>query len=159
MAWTPSTTALGSTDENINISFNPTYIDDSIDPITGLAGTTALPVTITAIEAHPTINVGSSISGYYSDSFDYGIIYKNINRQMVNTTKFSYITNPYEIISYSPNMSMSKIFTYTAVATSTVNNVTTVVSTQTYEVTVNNNWDTGKTRLKSAIAQTRLVSR
>ena len=91
MAWTPSTTALGSTDENVNISFTPTYIDDSIDPITGLAGTTALPVTITATEAHPTITVGSSISGYYSDSFDYEITYKNINRQMVNTTKFSFI--------------------------------------------------------------------
>jgi hypothetical protein len=155
MAWTPSSTALGSTDENVNISFTPTYIDDSIDLITGLPGTTALPVTITATEAHPTITVGSSISGYYSDSFDYGIIYKNINRQMVNTTKFSFITNPYEIISYSPNMSMSKIFTYTATAKSG----STVVSTQTYEVTVNNNWDTGKTRLKTAIAETRLVSR
>lgn len=155
MAWTPSTTALGSTDENVNISFTPTYIDDSIDLITGLPGTTALPVTITATETHPTITVGSSISGYYSDSFDYGITYKNINRQMVNTTKFSYITNPYEIISYSPNMSMSKIFTYTATAKSG----STVVSTQTYEVTVNNNWDTGKTRLQTTIAQTRLVSR
>jgi hypothetical protein len=56
-------------------------------------------------------------------------------------------------------MSLSKIFTYTAVATSTVNNITTVVSTKTYEVTVNNNWDTGKSRLKAAIAETRLVSR
>jgi hypothetical protein len=155
MAWTPSTTALGSTDENVNISYTPTYIDDSVDPITGLPGTTALPVTISATETHPTITVGSSISGYYADSFDYGITYKNTSKQIVNTTKFSYINNPYEIISYSPNMSASKIFTYTATAKSG----STVVSTQTYQVTVNNNWDTGKTRLKSAIAQTRLVSR
>ena len=151
MAWTPTNTALGSIDENTAISYTPTYIDD-ID-------LTSLLVTITATESHPTIAVGTSISGYYANSFDYGITYKNINRQMVNTTKFSYITDPYEIINYSPNMSTSKIFTYIATATRTVNNVTTVVSTQTYEVTVNNNWDSGKTNLLTAIALTRLVAR
>ena len=70
MAWTPTNTALGSIDENTAISYTPTYIDD-ID-------LTSLLVTITATESHPTIAVGTSISGYYANSFDYGITYKNI---------------------------------------------------------------------------------
>jgi hypothetical protein len=45
MAWTPSSTDLGSVNENVSISHTVTYVDDMT--------MTSYPVTITATETNP----------------------------------------------------------------------------------------------------------
>jgi hypothetical protein len=85
MAWTPSSTDLGSVNENVSISHTVTYIDD--------ATMTSYPVTIAATETNPnTITIsGDTLSGYYQDSFNNTITYRTPEGTFPVVTKFNQI--------------------------------------------------------------------
>ncbi len=86
MPFEPATTLLNTLDEFKNLSHTITYIG-----YIGSVGT-SYPVTITALDDNDTINVsGNTISGFYSNSFDDFIHYRNkddtfttVNNRIVN---------------------------------------------------------------------------
>ncbi len=141
MAWTPSSTDLGSVNENVSISHTVTYVDD--------ATMTSYPVTITATETNPnTITIsGDTLSGYYQDSFNNTITYRTPEGTFPVVTKFNQIdlNKLDEMISYKASTVTSRVFTYTA----TAKDGATTVATQTYTKTVTNDWTSGKTSLQT----------
>ena len=146
MAWVPSSTDLGSVNENVNISHTVTYTDDMT--------MTSYPVIITADQTNPnTITIsGDTLSGYYIDSFDNTIKYRTPEGTFPIVTKFNQIDidKLYQMISYKASTSLSKTFTYTAKAM----DGTTIVATQTYSKTVTNDWTSGKTSLQYYVGLT-----
>jgi hypothetical protein len=85
MAFIPTSTNLGSVNENVSISHTVTYVDE--------ATMTAYPVTITATETNPnTITIsGDTLSGYYQDSFNNTITYRTPEGTFPVVTKFNEI--------------------------------------------------------------------
>jgi hypothetical protein len=150
MAWIPSSTDLGSVDENVSFSHSITY--EEIDPI--LLTTVSYPVTITANETNPSsiLVSGNTISGYYFDSFDYSITYRTEDGELPVVTKFSSIpiSELHEMVSYKASLVSSKTFSYTAVA----KNGSTIIATQVYTKTVTNNWTSGKNSLQQYVGYT-----
>lgn len=146
MAWVPSSTNLGSVNENVNISHTVTYTDDMT--------MTSYPVTITADQVNPnTILIsGNTISGYYIDSFDNTITYRTPEGTFPVVSKFSQIelNKLYQMISYKASVSTSRTFTYTARAM----DGTTIVATQTYTKTITNDWTSGKNSLQYYVGLT-----
>lgn len=110
-------------------------------------------VAITPSETNATVNIsGGTISGYYSGAFtDYSIQYLNKNNEYKTVKDWTQISGAREIVSYTPTMSQTKTFTYTAKATSSPSGI---VETQSYTIVVTNNWTVGKNALQAAIAQT-----
>lgn len=146
MAWVPSSTDLGSVNENVNISHTVTYTDDMT--------MTSYPVVITADQVNPnTITIsGDTLSGYYVDSFDNTIKYRTPEGTFPIVSKFNQIDvdKLYQMISYKASTVLSKTFTYTAKAM----DGTTVVATQTYTKTVTNDWTSGKNSLQYYVGLT-----
>jgi len=145
MAWVPASTNLGSVDEGISFSHPITYTDDLTFQ--------SYPVTITASETYPTVSItGSTIAGYYNDSFNYSVQYLDDSGKYETTSKFSSINinSLHEMISYKASMVTSKTVTYTAQAM----NGQTVVATQVYTKTITNNWTSGKNLLQSYVGMT-----
>lgn len=146
MAWVPSSTDLGSVNENVNISHTVTYTDDMT--------MTSYPVVITADQVNPnTITIsGDTLSGYYVDSFDNTIKYRTPQGTFPIVSKFNQIDidKLYQMISYKASTVLSKTFTYTAKAM----DGTTVVATQTYTKTVTNDWTSGKNSLQYYVGLT-----
>jgi hypothetical protein len=128
MAWTPSSTDLGSVNENVSISHTVTYIDD--------ATMTSYPVTIAATETNPTT---ISISGTPEGTFP---VVTKFNQIDLNKLE--------EMISYKASVSTSRVFTYTA----TAKDGATTVATQSYTKTVTNDWTSGKTSLQTYVGYT-----
>jgi hypothetical protein len=149
MAWTPSAD-LGAVNENVTFSHSITYTE--IDELTSLE--TSYPVTITANEPNPdSISiVENTISGFYFDSFNSTITYKNNDGQFPVVSKFSLIDNSslYQMISYKASTEISKTFSYTAVAKDGL----VVKATQIYTKTVSNNWTSGKNSLQFYVGLT-----
>jgi hypothetical protein len=145
MSFLPVNTVLGVTDEFKNVSYTVTYTETTAG-IGGLPGvTTTYPVTLTAIDPNDTITVsGNTISGYYSESFVNDIQYRTPepNHQLVNVQKFNQIdtTQLSQIIYYKADTNLSKNYQYLATANG---------NTQTYTVTVTNNWNSGRDQLIS----------
>ena len=146
MAWTPSSTDLGSVNEAVSISHTITYTDDDT--------MTSYPVTITAVETNPNTIVisGDTISGYYQDSFNNTITYRTSEGTFPVVSKFNQIdiNKLDEMISYKASTASSKVFTYTARAI----DGTTVVATQIYSKTVTNDWTSGKNSLQTYVGYT-----
>ena len=145
MGFLPANTVLGTTDEFKNISYTITYEVTTAGSI-GVPGvTTTYPVTLTAIDPNTTINVsGNRILGYYSESFTNNIQYRTINDNFINVQKFEQIKkyDLSEIIYYKADTSRSKDYHYLATANG---------QTQTYTITVMNNWNTGRDNLISYV--------
>lgn len=146
MAFNPTSTDLGSLNENVSFSHTITYIDD----ITAVS----YPVTITAMETNPNTIIisGNTISGYYQDSFNNTITYRTPEGTFPVVTKFNQIdlNNLDEIISYKASTVLSKTFTYTA----TAKDGSTPVATQTYTKIVTNDWTEGKNNLQTFVGYT-----
>jgi len=145
MTWDPSATDLGTVNENVNISHSITYTDEMA---------VVYPVVVTANELNSNTIVisGNTITGYYIDSFNNTIRYRNPDGTFSTVNKFSEINieKLYQMISYKASTSLSRVYTYTAKAM----NGTIVVATQTYSKTVTNDWTSGKNSLQYYVGVT-----
>lgn len=146
MAWTPSLTDLGSVNENVSISHNITYVDDTT--------MISYPVTITKDQVNPdTINIaGNTISGYYVDSFNSLIKYRTKLSEFITVSKFNQISQEKigQMISYKASLERTKVYSYTAKAMNGNN----VVASAVYTKTVNNDWTSGKNSLQYYVGLT-----
>lgn len=153
MAWTPSNTSLKVVDQlpvYTNYSQTFSYVDP--DPLTDYA--------VTGIVADKTnalmIVSVNNISGQY-DAQPHGgssITYLTKNKTYNTVTNFSDITNSYEICSFTAPTVQTVTYSYTVTAKD--KNIIGPDVQQTYTVVSTFNWDTGKSALINAIAQTRI---
>lgn len=146
MPWTPTQTLLSTTDELKNLSFTISYVPD---PLVSLNPAT---VTVTAFTSNPTIQVSAAtISGYFSDSFNYTVKYIDKDNKDYTVSRFSDIdiTKLYGLYKYTPSMEQSVTYTYTAVAKDSITNA--ILDTQTYSIIVTQNWSANKSLLKRYI--------
>jgi hypothetical protein len=143
MPWNPTQTLLTTTDELKNLSFTISYTQD---PLVSLTPAT---VTVTAVTPTPYIQVNAAtISGYYSDTFNYSVKYiDNINNKYT-VSKFNDIdsTKLSQLYDYIPSMVESVTYYYTAVAKDSITSA--VLATQTYSIVVTQNWSPNKNLLK-----------
>lgn len=135
MPFEPAVTNLNTLDELKNLSHTITY--------TGYVGSTATsyPVTVTPVEENSTITVSqNTISGYYTDSFNNSIHYRNKDDTFTTVNKFSEINNTdlYGIDHYNADENRTKVYSYLAEANS---------EQKLYTITVTNNWNSGRTQL------------
>jgi hypothetical protein len=134
MPFLPENTLLNTLDEFINLSHSITYKSDDLIPI-------SYPVTITALDDNETITVsGNTISGFYSDSFENFIHYRNKDDTFTTVNKFNNIniTNLYGIHHYQADLTRSFTYRYLAQANG---------ESQEYRIVVTNNWTRGRNEL------------
>jgi hypothetical protein len=153
MAWTPSNTSLKVVDQlpvYTNYSQTFSYVDP--DPLTDYTVTGIVADKINAL-----LTVGTNnISGQY-DAQPHGgssITYLTKNKTYNTVTNFNDITNSYEICSFTAPTVQTVTYSYTVTAKD--KNLIGPDVQQTYTVVSTFNWDTGKTALINAIAQTRI---
>jgi len=142
MLWTPAQSLLTTTDELNNLSYTISYVADP------LVTTNPVVVTISADKSIPSINISNStISGYFSESFDYTVKYIDKYKNDYTVTKFSNIdiSKLYAIYKYTPNMNSSVTYNYIATAKDSVTND--VLDTKTYSIVVTQNWTPNKNLL------------
>lgn len=151
MAWTPAETLLTTTDEYKNLSIIISYVDDS-------TGTPAV-VNVTSSDPNQTVQVTSNtISGYFSDSFNYAINYVDNKGTDYSVSRFSEIDpiKLFQLYKYSPSTTNSVTYNYTATARDSVTNA--VLATQPYSIVVTQNWASGKSQLLQYINTETYVS-
>lgn len=168
LVWAPTTLDLGSV-----------WVSDStIDPDPGMfsfAITCKDPqsllisynVVITPTEPNPSsvIISGNTISGRYKNVFEDTLQYLDTKGELKtssssgvwDTLEYSGVS---EATMFRPSSVVSKTYSYTVVATATtpINISLGQVATQTktYTITVNNNWDSGATKLKQLVQYTKV---
>ena len=153
MAWTPSNTSLKVVDQlyvYTNYSQTFSYVDP--DPLTDYEVTG---IVADKINALMTVGI-NNISGQY-DAEPHGgssITYLTKDKTYNIVTNFNDITNSYEICSFTAPTVQTVTYSYTVTAEDQ-NNIGPDVQ-QTYTVVSTFNWDTGKSALINAIAQTRI---
>lgn len=151
MPWKPTETLLLATDEMKDFSLSIIYEADEVVPSEGGAPAPAVipVVTVQAVKTLPTVSVVTNIiSGYFKDSFDFTVNYIDSQRNDYTVTRFGDI-NPlklHELYKYSPNMSSSVTYEYIATARDSITNA--LISQQTYNIVVTQNWTTNKNLLK-----------
>ena len=152
MPWTPSTTALKTVDQlPVYTSYSQTFSYVDPDPLTDYAVTG-----IVTDKPNALMTVGTnSISGQYDATLHGGsiITYLTKDNTYSTVTNFNDITNAREICSFTAPTVQTITYSYTVTAEDQ-NNIGPDVQ-QTYTVVSTFNWDTGKTALKNAVAQTR----
>jgi len=153
MAWTPSNTSLKVVNELFvytNYSQTFSYVDP--DPLTDYAVTGIITDKPNALM---TIGI-NNISGQYDATLHGGssITYLTKDKKYKTVNNFNDITNSYEICSFTPPSVQTVTYSYTVTAKD--KNIIGPDVQQTYTVVSTFNWDTGKTALLSAIAQTRI---
>lgn len=156
--FTPTETNLGTVNEEVNFSFSVTYEHETLpDPEFPELPTETIsyPVVLIAEEVVPTVTVsGNTISGYYTDSFNNTIQYLSQGKELVTTDKFGKVVNLYEMVKYGADKSRTKVFNYTANAM----DGETIVASQVYTITVQNDWTPGKNTLQSYVRSTNASS-
>lgn len=135
MPFTPENSLLNTLDEFKNLSHKITY--------TGYEGSVATnyPVTVTAIDENDTINVfGDTISGYYSNSFEDNIHYRNKDDTFTTVNKFNQINieKLYGIYHFDADSNQSVTYSYLAEANG---------DSKVYTIVVTNNWTNGRNQL------------
>lgn len=140
--WSITTTELGAVDEYAPFSHSITYTNVE------LGGTYSVVVSPSLINDTVAVS-GNNISGYYTNVFDVHIKYKTkktpgneyievINFRNIDQEKLE------QVVSYKPDLTPSKAYTYTANAYDQTN---ALIETKVYTKTVNNNWDLNKNLL------------
>jgi len=140
MPWDPILTNLNTLDEFKNLSHTIRYFEEF--GVAPALTQTYYPVTITAVVDNSTINIaGDTISGYYSDAFDNDIYYRNKDDTFTTVKKFEQINNNnlYGIYHYDADENRTRVYSYIATASTG--------ATQTYTITVTNNWTNGRNNL------------
>jgi len=140
-------------DEYEAFSHSLTYTDDEFPSKT-------YSVVLTTLDTNPE-NVfisGNNISGYYSDVFNMFVKYKTtaVPNEFISVNNFRKIDleKLEQVIEYSPDLTPSRLYTYTATVYEVVGNQSTVVTTKDYTKTVKNNWDLNKELLLRYISKT-----
>jgi hypothetical protein len=133
----PTNSQLASIDEFKNLLYTITYTE----LVNGIE--TEFPVTITSNSgsSNSTINIiGNKLSGYFSNSFNDVIYYRNINDTFTTVNSFSAINkeNLYGLVYFFADGTRSRIYTYTATANG---------QTKEYTITVTNDWNIGRSNL------------
>lgn len=137
MGFLPTTTNLGQVDEYKNVNYTITYTD---------ALNVSYPVTVSAIDINSTVTVESNkITGYYTESFDDTVYYRNKDDTFDTVAKFSQVdTETYsELVKYTADTTAFKDYTYLATANG---------ESQVYTVVVTNNWTNGRNNMLSFLA-------
>jgi hypothetical protein len=157
MPWTPSSTDLGTVTENTNFSHSISF--EETDEMT--LETVVYSVAVTALEENPNTVVISedTISGYYYDSFNNLITYRTTEGTFPQVNKFEQIGlgNLYQMISYKASLERTKVFSYRADAYDPLDPET-IVASQTYTKTVQNDWTQGKNSLQTYVGYTNASS-
>jgi hypothetical protein len=143
MPFLPENTLLRTTDEFNDVNFTIIYRTPLVPGIGGLPGTggVSYPVTITPTDINNTVSVESNkITGYYSDSFDNFVYYRNKDHTFDTVRNFSDVNlGTYsDLIKYQASLVRSRDYRYTATANG---------ESKVYTVTVMNNWNDGKVNL------------
>ena len=148
MSWSPDPAEpVLEIDINTNFSQSFSYTDpDGLETfsITG----------ITAAEPDAGVTTGSSISGAYTGSLHGGltVLFMKQDETYVTVDSFDDIEGAYEICSYTAPSEQEHSNVYTVTATGDLGTVV----TQNYTIISVFNWDSGKTALLNAIAETRV---
>jgi len=148
MSWSPDPAEpVLEIDINTNFSQSFSYTDpDGLETfsITG----------ITAAEPDAGVTTGSSISGAYTGSLHGGltVLFMKQDETYVTVDSFDNIEGAYEICSYTAPSEQEHSNVYTVTATGDQGTVV----TQNYTIISVFNWDSGKTALLNAIAETRV---
>lgn len=136
MPFSPATTSLNTLNEFKNLSHTITYVS-------GLG--ISYPVTITASESNPTILIsGNTISGYYSDVFVGEVGYRTVDDEFVTVDNWQDVEDAAndgslsEIYYYYADPRINYVYSYIASANG---------ETQTYTITVTNDWTYGRDQL------------
>lgn len=140
MPFLPTTINLNTLDEFKNLLHKIQYYEEF--GIAPALTQTYYPVTITAVIDNSTIKInGDTISGYYSDAFNNDIHYRNKDDTFTTVNKFEQINtnNIYGIHHYDADENRTRVYSYIATASTG--------ATQTYTVTVTNNWSNGRNQL------------
>ena len=175
MPWTPSSSTLGTHAEMASFNYTIQYYEESgggVDLITGLpipVVQTYYPVKITPNEVNPAsivfaYGVSANVSGYFQRAFNDTLLVMNKDMTYTTvTTMESPVGDVFgkidknklsEVVSYRPDMTRSKTFTYTATAYTDTTYVT-QKATKTYTILLQDkNWTTGKLALQSMVAYT-----
>jgi hypothetical protein len=149
MSWSPDPATIPILTVNINTQFTQEF--SYTDP----EGLESFTITgITASEPDAGVTVGSSVSGAYTGALHGGltVFYLKKDGSYETVDSFDDITNSFEICKYTAPSEQEHINTYTVTATG---NQGTVVSTD-FKIVSVFNWDSGKTALLNAIAETRV---
>jgi len=149
MAWSPdpATVPLRTIDINTTFTNSFSYTDpDGLETfsITG----------ITAAEPDAGVTIGTDISGAYTGSLHGGltVLFMKENETYVTVDSFDNIEGAYEICSYTAPSEQEHSNVYQVTATGDQGTVVTA----NYTIISVFNWDSGKTALLNAIAQTRV---
>lgn len=133
MPFNPISTNLLIIDEEIEFSRSITYTD---------AFNISWPVVITTNQPNSTVNIlGNTISGFYSDSFTNFVRYRTIQDTFVEVNKFEEVNEDELYGLYHYQADLSRYITYAYIATAGNGD------TQTYTITVTNNWTPGRNKL------------
>lgn len=154
MPFLPENTLLGTFDEFKNANFTITYTTPVVPGIGGAPATggVSYPVTITPIDINSTVTVETNkITGYYSDSFDNLVYYRNKDDSFDTVSNFSDVNlSTYsDLIKYQASTVVYKDYSYTATANG---------ESQVYTVKVMNNWSNGKNNLLQFLAGRSITS-
>jgi len=148
--WSITQTELGQVDEYAPFSHSITYTNAE------LGGTYS--VVLSTTDSNETVYIsGNNISGYYTDSFNVNINYKNTKNKFIDTNNFRKIPTEQlkEVIKYSPDLTPYRTYNYTASAIDVATKQ--VVETKSYTKTLNNNWDLNKNLLKQYVNSTTIT--
>lgn len=145
MPFFPAAINLATVKEIENLEFYITYVN---------AFGSSLAVTVTEQSSNTTLTVTSnSIIGFYSDVFNQGYYrYRSKQNTLINVsstvTLEAALSSVSQIFLYSADQRTSITYYYTARASDG--------TTQTYNIVVNNDWDTGRNQLSSLLSRTAL---
>lgn len=148
MSWSPDPAEpVLEIDINTNFSQSFSYTDPDGLEIFSITG-------ITAAEPDAGVTTGSSISGAYTGSLHGGltVLFMKQDETYVTVDSFDDIEGAYEICSYTAPSEQEHSNVYTVTATGDQGTVV----TQNYTIISVFNWDSGKTALLNAIAETRV---
>ena len=148
MSWSPDP-AEPVLEININTNFSQSFSYTDPDGLETFSITG-----ITAAEPDAGVTTGSSISGAYTGSLHGGltVLFMKQDETYVTVDSFNDIEGAYEICSYTAPSEQEHSNVYTVTATGDQGTVV----TQNYTIISVFNWDSGKTALLNAIAETRV---
>jgi hypothetical protein len=148
MSWTPDPSE-PVLEINININFTQSFSYTDPDGLEtfSISG-------ITAAEPDAGVTTGTDISGAYTGALHGGltVLFMKENETYVTVDSFDDIEGAYEICSYTAPSEQQHSNVYQVTATGDQGTVV----TQNYTITSIFNWDSGKTALLNAIAETRV---
>lgn len=145
--WTPSLTDLGTTTEFQELCFTFTYEDDPSVPVPQIYTVTLQKVEVD-FQALTTISIiGNSLYGYFANVFKPTLKFATGKQELLQFSNFSDLpqNDVGNLYSYSPDARSLITFSILATATSTTDPLN--IQTQTYTISLRNDYEAGKNAL------------